>query len=87
MRHAVLAVLAAPVFVRATRVCGQQTWAELAAADASTSGLGVPGWSVSVLPLGLGLPALRLLLGAVRRRRVIEAFPLAYLHASVPKTA
>lgn len=64
--HAVLAVLAAPVFAWAAFVAAQRTWAEFAAGDVSTSGLGVPSWSVSVLlPLGFGLLALRLLLDAV----------------------
>jgi TRAP-type C4-dicarboxylate transport system permease small subunit len=63
--HAVLAVLAAPVFAWAAFAAAQRTWAEFAAGDVSTSGLGVPSWSVSVLlPLGFGLLALRLLLDA-----------------------
>lgn len=63
--HAVLGMLAAPVFAFAAVVAAQRTWAEFAAGDVSTSGLGVPSWSVSVLlPLGFGLLALRLLLGA-----------------------
>mgnify|MGYP000856157679 CR=1 FL=1 len=63
--HAVLAVLAAPVFAFATLVAAKRTWAEFAAGDVATSGLGVPSWSVSMLlPLGFGLLALRLLLDA-----------------------
>ncbi len=63
--HAVLGMLAAPVFAFAAVVAAQKTWAEFAAGDVSTSGLGVPSWSVSaLLPLGFGLLALRLLLDA-----------------------
>ncbi len=57
--------LAVPAFALATWVSAQNTWKDLQDGAASTSGLGLPTWTISLLlPLGFGLLTLRLLLNA-----------------------
>jgi TRAP-type C4-dicarboxylate transport system permease small subunit len=64
--EAVTSVLAAPVFLLCTIVSARNTWADLATAATSTSGLALPTWTISVmLPIGFGMLTLRLVLNAI----------------------
>jgi TRAP-type C4-dicarboxylate transport system permease small subunit len=64
--EAVTSVLAAPVFLLCTVVSARNTWADLASAATSTSGLALPTWTISVmLPIGFGMLTLRLVLNAI----------------------
>jgi TRAP-type C4-dicarboxylate transport system permease small subunit len=64
--EAVTSVLAAPVFLLCTVVSARNTWADLATAATSTSGLALPTWTISVmLPIGFGMLTLRLVLNAI----------------------
>ena len=64
--EAVTSVLAAPVFLLCTIVSARNTWADLANAATSTSGLALPTWTISVmLPIGFGMLTLRLTLNAI----------------------
>lgn len=58
--------LAAPIFGLATVVSAQNTWQDLQSGAASSSGMELPTWSISLmLPLGFGMLTLRLVLHAV----------------------
>ncbi|CAM5778803.1 hypothetical protein BH11PSE9_BH11PSE9_25680 [soil metagenome] len=63
--QAATSALAAPVFGLCAVVAAQHTWGEFQVGSVSTSGIGAPSWTVSILlPLGFGLLALRLALDA-----------------------
>lgn len=63
--HAATSALAAPAFGLCAVVAAQHTWDEFQTGAVSTSGLGAPSWTTSILlPLGFGLLALRLTLNA-----------------------
>ena len=58
--------MAAPVFAWCALAASQKTLDDFASGAASSSGLGLPTWSISsMLPLGFGLLALRLVLNAL----------------------
>ena len=62
----VCTLAALPVFAICAWVAARHTWSDFQSAATSTSGLGVPTWTVSILlPIGFGLLSLRLLLNAV----------------------
>ena len=64
--EAIGSVLAAPVFALATVVSAQNTWKDFQSGAASSSGMELPTWTVSLmLPLGFGLLTLRLVLHAI----------------------
>ena len=64
--EAVTSVLAAPVFLLCTIVSARNTWADLATAATSTSGLALPTWTISVmLPIGFGMLTLRLAINTI----------------------
>lgn len=64
--EAVISVLAAPVFGLAAVVSAQNTWNDLQLGAASSSGMELPTWTISLmLPLGFGLLTLRLVLHAI----------------------
>jgi TRAP-type C4-dicarboxylate transport system permease small subunit len=64
--ESLVSVLAAPVFLYCTVISAHHTWADLATAATSTSGLALPTWTVSVmLPIGFGMLTLRLILNAI----------------------
>ncbi len=64
--EALSSVLAAPVFGLATVVSAQNTWHDLQSGAASSSGMELPTWTISLmLPLGFGLLTLRLTLNAI----------------------
>lgn len=59
-------VLAAPIFGLATVVSARNTWQDLQSGAASSSGMELPTWTISLmLPLGFGLLTLRLTLHAI----------------------
>ncbi|MDP2005422.1 MAG: TRAP transporter small permease [Rubrivivax sp.] len=63
--EAVISTLAAPIFGLATVVSAQNTWQDLQSGAASSSGMELPTWSISLmLPLGFGMLTLRLVLHA-----------------------
>lgn len=63
--EAIGTVLALPAFALCTWVAAGQTWTEFATAAASTAGLPVPSWTVSIaFPIGFGVLTLRLALNA-----------------------
>lgn len=64
--EAISSVLAAPVFGLATVVSAQNTWQDLQLGAASSSGMELPTWTISLmLPLGFGMLTLRLVLHAI----------------------
>lgn len=64
--EAVSSTLAAPVFAMAAWVSAQNTWKDWQTGAASSSGMELPTWTISLmLPLGFGLLALRLALHAL----------------------
>lgn len=64
--EAISSVLAAPIFGLATFVSAQNTWKDLQLGAASSSGMELPTWSISLmLPLGFGMLTLRLVLHAI----------------------
>ena len=64
--EAISSVLAAPVFGLAAVVSAQNTWHDLQSGAASSSGMELPTWTISLmLPLGFGLLTLRLTLHAI----------------------
>lgn len=80
--EAVSSVLAAPVFGLAAVVSAQNTWNDLQIGAASSSGLELPTWTISMmLPIGFGLLTLRLVLhaigyiGTLASGREIKALP------------
>ena len=63
--EALISVLAVPAFLLCTVVSAQRTLADYATAATSTSGLGLPTWTISLLlPIGFGMLTLRLALNA-----------------------
>lgn len=59
----VSSLLATPVFALATWLSAANTWKDLMAGAESSSGLGLPTWTISVLlPIGFGMLTLRLAL-------------------------
>jgi TRAP-type C4-dicarboxylate transport system permease small subunit len=64
--EAISSVLAAPIFGLAAAVSAQNTWHDLQQGSASSSGMELPTWTISLmLPLGFGLLTLRLVLHAI----------------------
>lgn len=64
--EAISSVAAAPIFGLATVVSAQNTWNDLQSGAASSSGMELPTWTISLmLPLGFGLLTLRLTLHAI----------------------
>ncbi len=64
--EALSSVLATPIFGLATIVSAQNTWQDLQSGAASSSGMELPTWTISLmLPLGFGLLTLRLTLHAI----------------------
>ena len=64
--EALTSTLAAPVFALCTVVSAQRTLEDFQTAAASTSGLTLPTWTISLmLPIGFGLLTVRLALNAI----------------------
>ena len=64
--EALTSTLAAPVFALCTVVSAERTLEDLQSAAASTSGLALPTWTISLmLPIGFGLLTVRLALNAI----------------------
>ena len=64
--EALTSTLAAPVFALCTWVSAQHTLEDFQTAAASTSGLALPTWTISLmLPIGFGLLTVRLALNAI----------------------
>lgn len=64
--EAIGAVLTLPAFALCTWVAAANTWTEFQTAAASTTGLPVPSWTVSIaFPIGFGVLTLRLALNAI----------------------
>ncbi|MEO8310108.1 MAG: TRAP transporter small permease [Caldimonas sp.] len=64
--EALASTLATPVFLLCTVVSARRTFEDLQTAATSTSGLGLPTWTISLmLPIGFGLLTLRLAINAI----------------------
>lgn len=64
--EAIGSTVAVPAFAICTWVSARNSWNDFTSAAVSTSGLGVPTWTVSLmLPIGFGLLTTRLALNAV----------------------
>ena len=64
--EALTSTLAAPAFALCAVVSAERTWEDFRTAAASTSGLALPTWTISLmLPLGFGMLTVRLALNAI----------------------
>lgn len=80
--EAVISTVAAPIFGLAAVVSAQNTWQDLQSGAASSSGMELPTWTISLmLPLGFGMLTLRLVLhafgyiGTLVSGRVLKRLP------------
>jgi TRAP-type C4-dicarboxylate transport system permease small subunit len=80
--EALTSTLAAPVFAYCAIVSAEHTWQDFQSSAASTSGLALPTWTISLmLPLGFGMLTVRLVLNAIgyiwtlASRREIQPLP------------